>query len=772
MRPLAAAFCSVLACAAFGQGGFSVAIGGAAKTLHGRLPRTEPGAALRPTPFPGLEEKDPRLPAPQATDERVLRILRADRISRTRDQVSMDGNVHARYRGYDLFANHIEGDLATDVFSLTGKASVVGLDAVITGDWVTVDFKDDSFRSGQANAQLRPGFLKGRVEDDVYVWGKESDGTRREIHSHDGGLTTCNLAEPHWLLDSKNLTIRPEKRLILRKVAVKALGRTLLRLPYISIPLDQRRERYTPEVGHSELEGYFVKTRWGIPVSGPQILDTYLDYYSRLGTGYGARYGYSFSNAEGYLRAFALAGQTNTLEIVSDHRQRLGPMELSLQNNYQRSNVFNAPENTSWTTRAQLLIPRGADVTRLTYARYDNEAGAFRTTNETWGLIDQRRFGLRTRTSLDLKWTRSDSRTGGGGSTERQTVDVRFRAQHDVKQAVIETEYQRAIPVGETNNFASAADRTPVISIKSDSRRLFGERSSFAIPFSTELSVGEFGLAQGGGHVTRTFFDLNVNKPDRPSERFGVAFLGRFRQGIYSDDTAQYSLQLGTTLRYRIEGDKGIRLQYSYLKPRGFTPLAIDRVGEYQLATADVSFRAAPRLSLGVQTGYDFLAGDRPGDLSNWQPVGVRIEWLPRDDFELRAWPVYDPTLGKWSNTRLDLQYQAGETFVNIGARYDGLRSTWGNVNAFVEGLRLGRFKVTAFGAYNGYIKKFETTQVSLIYDLHCWEAVLQYVDYQTGFRPGTQVYFFLRLKALPVDGPFGLGTRGQPFGTAVGRGH
>src|SRR4029079_829550 len=115
------------------------------------------------------------------------------------------------------------------------------------------------------------------------------------------------------------------------------------------------------------------------------------------------------------------------------------------------------------------------------------------------------------------------------------------------------------------------------------------------------------------------------------------------------------------------------------------------------------------------------------------------------------------------------LAYRPGATFVSIGANYDGLRKVWGSTNLLVDGLKWGRLKMSTLLQYNGYIKQFLTQQYSFAYDLHCAEAVLQVLDNNTGFNPGRQVLFFLRVKALPFESPFGVGSFAQARGTGGG---
>ncbi|HZH98999.1 MAG TPA: hypothetical protein VEX38_08505, partial [Fimbriimonadaceae bacterium] len=121
-------------------------------------------------------------------------------------------------------------------------------------------------------------------------------------------------------------------------------------------------------------------------------------------------------------------------------------------------------------------------------------------------------------------------------------------------------------------------------------------------------------------------------------------------------------------------------------------------------------------------------------------------------------------------NIRIDLAYRPGATFISAGARYDGLRHTWGNANLFIDGLKWGRLSTSMILAYNGYIKKFEARHFSFTYDLHCADVILQIIDNPVGFRPGTQISLFFRLKAFPFNTPFGTGRNGQPIGTGTGR--
>lgn len=737
-------------------------------------PRKPVGNPMEPSGFNSPPPRSGELPAarPFGEDERQIKVIKSGRYRANGSRIRITDGFHVRYKGYDLFGRELDGDTQEEIFTLSGDVRVIGADAFIEGALVTLYMKDRSFRAQDSIAQLRPEFLKGRVRDSVYTHGGTVYGSERNVKCEDCGLTTCNLDHPHYEILSRTSEVRPGKRIIFRHMKLRILNRDILHLPYLSIPLDDRSNRYTPEVGQSQQEGYYAKFKIPVPIRGDnQFLDARLDYFTKLGGGFGGDYEYEWALTRGYLKAYGVLGSVKTFSVDQSHSAQLGNLSLNITNNYQRQNYLFAPESTLLNTRIQMQLAQGGGTTTgLSFYRSSNESSSFKSLFQTMSLSDQRNYGMRTRTSLDLTWNSSET-TFTSGSSERSQLDVRFRGTHDLRKAQAELEYQRSIPIGDTTNFFGGQERTPVLTLRSDSSRLFGRAWAEALPTNMELSVGEYstGLAQGTPRISRGNLDVSVNKPDRNRGRWGLGGDARLRQSIYSDDTAQYTMNSNTHLRYDFSRGTGWNLRYNYMQGHGYTPLNFDRMGRTNMLTTDVTFSPLRRLTLGGQTGYDFLQEER--QQTAWQSLGVRMEFRPYDWLQLRGLSTYDPFRKSWSNVRLDLAYQAGDTFLAIGARYDGFRHTWGNINVYLDGFKIGRkVRASAIATYNGYLRKFESRHLSLTYDLHCAEAIFQVIDNQTGFRPGTQFGFFIRLKAFPFDTPFGLGRTGQPVGIGTGR--
>ncbi len=729
---------------------------------------------LEPSGFSQPAERNGELPPGRSygPEERQFKLLESGTWKKTGSRVHVSGGFHAVYKGYDLYGLELDGDTEDEIYTASGDVKVIGEDSIVVGQQVTVNFRDRTYKTVNSNVQLRPSFLKGKVLDDVYLRGGTSNGSQREMFAIDAHLTTCSYDDPHYELLSDSTDLRPGKRIILRKVTVRLLRHDILRLPFLSIPLDDKTDRYTPEIGQSNDEGYFIKFKYPLFARRTSdLLNARIDYFTKLGLGLGGDYFYESTKARGYLKAYGLVGQSSTFSLDQDHAMKLGSnLEFTLQNNFQRQNYLTAPQNTILNTRAGLRWAQSnGTYTTLSFYRNRNESSSFISTFQTLSLNDSRSINRTLRTSLDLTFSGNSSSFSGGAPVERNQLDVRFIGTQEFRQATAELAYQRSIPIGDTTNFYGAADQTPVVTLRSDGSRLLSKAWGEALPFQAELSVGEYGNAGlNGERLSRGNLNISMSKEDRGYRRFGVSMDGRLQQGIYSDDTAQYVIGYNGTARYSLGRSTGINLRYNYLQAHGYTPLQFDRTGTSNLVSTDLTIEPLRRLTFGAQTGYDFVQ-EQQQELA-WQSVGARMEWRPTDSVQLRGLSTFDTFRHTWSNTRLDLAWRAGGTFVSAGARYDGVRHTWGNVNFYVDGFKMGRLKTSALIAYNGYLRQFEARHFSFIYDLHCAEAILQIIDNPTGFRPGTTIGFFIRLKAFPFNTPFGLGRNGQSFGTGTGR--
>ncbi|MBL8066645.1 MAG: hypothetical protein JNM34_12440 [Chthonomonadaceae bacterium] len=708
-------------------------------------------------------------PNPQAGDR--FRLIHADKTKVSGDTIEASGGVHAVFRGYDMFADHLQGSRKTQVFTLSGNARVVGEKETVTGSSVTVDFKSGQFGFEKGTAVLHPERLDGQTQSDLYVSAKGGAGDRQDFLTEDGKFTFCEDTPPHFELKYGTGRVLPNKRIELRKFDLEILGKTVIRLPMLVIPLDRRTPKYLPEVGQSVDEGYFVKNRFSSPLPGESYLDTRVDLMTLQGIGLGWDYIYKNSFLDGKATVYGTSSGNKSKVYTLQHSQNLLHGVLNLDSIFQSSDYLTAPDSKLWNTNANFRMPTGRGTSSLLYNRFSNASPGFDSTNETWGLSDDRTVGV-VNSRLNMSYNTAKTVLSGSNSTLSRRFDIAYGASADFRNFDADLVYQRSVPIGRTTNFYSSSDVTPMLSLRSTARQLFGEKADRVLPFSLSASVGELvnPSSTNQSKVTRLFFDFGFRRTETAGDRTTLDWGTQFKQGLYSDDTAQYVLAYDSNLNYRFAKDSSLALTYSNLRAFGFTPLAIDSTGRTDAFSLDLNYSPLKSVVTSLQTGYDVYQGS----LSEvpWQFVWLRNAWKPGPWMTVSASGSYDTFNQAWSNFRFDSAIDVRGLGINFGARYDGLRSQWAGFNALVTGFKLGKLTTNFLLDYNGYDQRMDSQHYQFIYDLHCTEAILEVIENQAGFRSGRTVAFYIRLKAIPSGSDFRQGTRGQSIGGGYGFGN
>ncbi len=684
-------------------------------------------------------------------------------------EIVVDGSVEFDYKGYKIFADHVTGNPDTSEFQLDGNVKVIGEDAVVTGESIWVNLNQRSFVAKRSNAILHHKLTGGDFKRDIFLKGAVFRGDEHREFGTDSDFTTCELPNPHFDIRSRSSDLIRGDRAILRGVDFYVFGHKRLSIPYLYIPLREHSDNYLPQVGQSPDEGYYIKNRIAIPLHDQRNhLDARVDYMTKLGTGLGTDFSFLSKRIGGLLNVYTVVGRTNNLNLNYSHRQEMGWAYLTFDSTYQKNNYLSASNSTLATIRGDLAFKPSLDgsATRLSFARSLNSSVGYESLTENVGLSDHRNIGKTIKTNLDVIFSDTKN-SSGGSSTSREQVDVRFHGEQDIKQATASLEIQKTVPIGTSAGAGlGGSDRFPALSLTTDSRKLYGEKTK-ALPFRAELSFGDFSNSTNTGKVGRYYFDYSVSRIGVQTGRFHFDTTAEFKQGVYTDNTAQYSLFYNNVFSYSLGKDTSANLRYNYSRPYGFTPLQIDKSYYVHQATMDLSYRAIPKLLIGAQTGYDIarlVTHDVP-----WQQIGLRSEYGVRDKLLIRSLATYDTIKHLWSNYRLDLTSKGKHDYVALGTRFDGYRHTFSNANLSFDGLQTGKSTVGMALTYNGYSKRFDQRQLNVVYDLHCWEAVFAISNSATGFRSGTEMQFFLRLKGFSTSSLFGSTRRGEPINYGSG---
>lgn len=699
-------------------------------------------------------------PSPKAATpdpEKRFRLISAQDFERTGQQFVAKGAVHFQYKDFDVRAESAEGDLELEVFRLKGNISVVSKDLNLTGDEGILYAKDKRFSFQRARGSVTSQKLGPPARGDLYFRGS-GDGTEQKFSLTDSGASTCDLHDPHWELKARSIDIRPGDVVVMRNASLSILGLKLFTIPYLSLPLVESLPRYLPDVGSSPDEGYYVKTRFGLDTRGKDLLDGRVDLMTRLGIGLGGDLTYGF----GKLLAYSILGSQQSLTTNWNHTQKFGSANVSAGADYSQRNYLTSPNTTRFSLRNTINWPG----LRFAFQRSTQRSGFFTSQNQATNL-NLTRSGKTWNFTSDVNFNQSLTRStaGSGFENRREVVDVRVRGSQRWDELDLDLLYNRSIPVGEVVGFFSSGDETPTVNLTSTSKRIWGMRTDLPL----KLSFGNMVDPIKRTPIQRFVFETSLPNQSFKSGALSVGGSSRFRQAMYSDDTAQFVWSYDVNGEYRFGERSAIRARYGYLRPQGFTPLSMDRQSRNDLMTVDLEARLPGSQLFAMGSGYDFL--DRPLKTTPWQTVTFRHEWTPLEKIGTKLYATYDPNQQVWQSLRLDGQYRTGSQRYAMGIRYDGQRSKFGAINLLAEGMQFGRVGLSMLLAWNGYTERFDAQQYEVRYDLHCAEAILYWQENQSGFRNGRYIGISLRLKALPFSTPFGNGPRGQSFGGVGGIG-
>ena len=273
-----------------------------------------------------------------------------------------EGGITARYRNTLTTAQSGRIDYISNIATFEGAVVFRIEGEEVHGDSLTLNLRTREWVLRRASTTIEPQYARGYLLAPVFASGAEVDGVgRTSITAIDSQTTTCNLSMPHYLLQSRSISVYPERRIVLRHVTAYALGHKLLTLPYIVIPLRNLRQNPSiiPRFGQSAEEGFFVKSSYAYTGTATQSGFLLLDLMSKKGIGTGTRNNYQLKNGDGDFELYRLSDQVthqSTLTGRLNHRQRFGDVQLQLSSNLRDNYYVYAP--TSKSLNNQLTLTR------------------------------------------------------------------------------------------------------------------------------------------------------------------------------------------------------------------------------------------------------------------------------------------------------------------------------------------------------------------------------------------------------------------------------
>ncbi|MCC6728827.1 MAG: hypothetical protein IT208_05760 [Chthonomonadales bacterium] len=761
-----------------------LAAGALALGARGGALARQPGAAGSERPAPTPET----LPPPSSAQAGGVGPRLGTGIAEiTFGEGQIDGSVvHARnvtftVGEYVLTAGQVDGDVDTELV-FTGSPTLTYRDQRLLGDAIRFAPRTRAYTVENLRTALTPQFLQGRLLSPLFLSAESLSGRRREaILGTDVAATTCELPRPDYRIEAGAIRVDPGRSVTLKRASFVLWGRHVITLPTFIIPLDRRlaRRSYTPYVGRSDEEGWFAKTAFNYLLSDRAPGLYRVDAMEKKGIGLGLEQAWDLARDAGLLALYAipttssgrnLSGRLNARRLLG------GGQDVSLDASYNEDSYYGLPRTRNLSSRLGYRLARGALETSLNVGRQSTHSSGFSTASYTANVSQGIRLGPRGRLNMTADYSRYESASSGAAGQRTEQLATRAQADYRADNYSLQVVANRSVPVGRSTaqSYFGGLERMPEVALTN--YRFTGGWLS-RVPLNLALAVGRY--SEGGGAGTaaaRVRTERLVAGLDVSSLRYRLTtntdlnLTAGFQQSLYGEGAAQYVVRGNGTLTQRWGRHSGLNLSYSYQRPEGGTPFRFDLIGNYHTLNADVGFLDDRRVQLTARVGYDFAQSAFGGISAPWQTLSANLLVRPVDWARLRSLFTFDPNGGRFLAVTNDLRLRGRQDFaLDVVTRYDPRRHRFAQVNGYLD-LPIGRlWRVMALMQYNGYLNRFESRHLRIVRDLHCLEAALTYIDSPFGYQSQRQIYFELRIKALPVLQRFTTGAFGQSVGPSIG---
>lgn len=679
-----------------------------------------------------------------------------------------EGNVVLEYKDITITCDLLEIDVTSGALTASGNVEFRDDEDVVKGKNLTYDLtsKHGVLRSGNATVQ------GDRMEGPMYVAGWEFRAEPGKIQIESGSLTTCDLDVPHYRIEAREIDIYVGDKMELRQLSYWEGKFCVLHWPYLVIPLREENRFDMPQVGYGAQEGWFVKTTYNYYRNPSFRGFLYLDYFSRLGPGLGAKHLYDFGNlGTGSLYIYELMNRTTNhvqskLELA--HKVPMGlNTTCALDFKYSDSLSLAGVLNTQVSGSARV--------------QYNDAMGSAELSmDKVW------KTGLsasdETKVALTGRWRAEEgpSLSGNLRFFQREVTDgflrddkylnYRLEAANDfgaasaraiVEQYVKPKERREKEEEGEVDPLPyEAIGRTPEIIIEGHPFTVgdFPLRLQWTVGFGRYAEKAS--LWVGDPIIQACKVNAGINTVER-SYRLGSASKATLSAGAnfdsYTTGDKRYVLQgvLGLEMR-ALDNAVLIQGKYDYCGVFGETPFAFDKKDRKGLLTGRLALTKG-MFTASIDGGYDFYT-------KTYRNITGTAKISPGKAWAVETSAAYAPESARMRDATGKLEIAASERcLVKLGARYDFSREALDRVESQVA-LRVSdawglEWTLVYGGTSKSKPRGILRGDVALTRDMHCRELRVSYSYTEK------QVWLEYRIKAFPHDSvKMGLGDEGVLF--------
>lgn len=199
-------------------------------------------------------------------------------------QVVGSGNISITYKDVVMTCDRITVYLDTRDAIAEGNVRINQKDAYFTGEKINYNFDTRVGRAINGYANYKPFYGKAQEID------KLSD---KQINLERGYITTCDLEKPHYRVQSRELKIYLDDKVIAKHILFFIGNVPVMYFPYYVQPLDEKKTHFTVIPGEDTGWGYYALTSYRYYLNDDNRGDLLLDYRTKKGLGAGVNHYYT-----------------------------------------------------------------------------------------------------------------------------------------------------------------------------------------------------------------------------------------------------------------------------------------------------------------------------------------------------------------------------------------------------------------------------------------------------------------------------------------------
>lgn len=681
--------------------------------------------------------------------------LSADKVYRTKNFTRATGNIHLAFEDYEAAGNTLELDKDRILATLEGNVVVSNPNVRTLAEWVELNLENEHWNARNSLTTIQPSFFETTVAEPLYLTGRDIHGQPGSIDLSDGRGTSCEYTEdPHYELRTSSVHLVPEDYVVFRKPTFYFLGQRVFRYPFdLRLSLKSHTNRFLPEVGQNEVEGYFAKFAYAYLLNPENSGVLRLNATEKRGTGYGVDHSFDFGENYGDLTLFTEPQEGSWSGRLSDHHQFSDSLTADLRSNIQRYSGFSAG-STSFNNDLTFRRRTDDSDSLLGWQQSISESGTNTSRRTTLNATHRENVSDKYSWEMRTVMRRNAYRSDQAGDEELNTsFSFRGRERSYTWDAQVAKRYDLdgGDYTGDDNFYA--LDQMPEISISTDSSQLDDYRVFGQARMRATVNIGRFDQQPDNTQVSRAGIDLSL--PGHSRNVGGSKELhnsARFRQQFFTDGSAQWAGELRSQLRGRWGSTWDYQFVGAYSTSDGFSPL---RSG-YSSKSANINFaatrRVADKMNIDVGTGYDFRN-------NYYSDATFSAEFMLAKSSRLELQGGYSIERGEWRPLNARWLRATPSWYSALTAYYDLPDSKLTRATTEITWRISDLWQIDLLAGYTGYTHQLDQLDFQLYRDLHCMSASVSYNKELSEFRVN------LGIKAFPSnERVFGVGAGGAQF--------